>query len=169
MLSKAPEIRFPGVFFIVKNKRKCLKIIELNFYNLNIFLNFIVLKEVNKSRQKMKKYFETNQIPDSTHIAVELFYSKGGYNYFTGKQESRGVWLSLRPVTYEVKDGYTSESYMGFSGIKFLIKEMARKNQKQIDRIENELKNIIDDLVFHYEAGHQYQLVKGIDKLKALV
>lgn len=117
----------------------------------------------------MKQYFETSQIPDSTHIAVELFYNKGGYNYFTGKKESRGVWLSFRPVTYEVKDSYTSESYMGFSCVKFLIKEMARKSQKQIDKIESELKDVIDSLVFHYEAGHQYQLVKGVESLKALV
>lgn len=117
----------------------------------------------------MKRYFETNTIPNSTHIAVELFYSKGGYNYFTGKRESRGIWLSFKPVTYEVKDGYTSESYMAFSGTKFLIKELARKSKKQLANVAAELSRIIDSLVFHYEADHQYQLVKGVESLKALV
>lgn len=119
----------------------------------------------------IKRYFKTNAIPDSTHIAVELFYSKGGCNYFTGKIEERGIWLSFRPVTYEVKDGCTCESYTAFSGVKFLIKGLERMSRKQFAKVTAELhKNeLIDSLVFHYEADHQYQLVEGISSLKAAV
>ena len=119
----------------------------------------------------IKRYFKTNVIPYSTHIAVELFYSKGGCNYFIGKIEERGIWLSFRPVTYEEKDGYTCESYTAFSGIKFLIKGLERMSRNQLAKVTAELhKNeLIDSLVFHYEADHQYQLAKGIESLKALV
>ena len=118
----------------------------------------------------IKRYFEAKAFPDSTHIAVELFYSKGGCNYFTGKIEERGIWLSFRPVTYEVKDGCSCESYT-FSGVKFLIKGLERMSRKQFAKVTAELhKNeLIDSLVFHYEADHQYQLVKGIVSLKAAV
>lgn len=117
----------------------------------------------------IKRYFKTNVIPYSTHIAVELFYSKGGYNYFTGKIEERGVWLSFRAVTYKEKDGCTCESYAAFSGVKFLIKKLSRKSHKQMAKIAEELYKMIDSLVFHYEADHQYQLVKGIESLRGLV
>lgn len=117
----------------------------------------------------MKKYFETNQIPDSTHIKVELFYSKGGYNYFTGKEEKRGVYVSFCPVSREVRDGYTMESFFAFSGVKFLIKEMKRKSQKALDEVESKLSEVADILAMHYECQHEYQLVKGVESLKALV
>lgn len=119
----------------------------------------------------MKKYYETNVIPNSTHIAVELFYSKGGYNYFTGKIDESGIWLSFRPVTYEVKDGCTCESYTALSGVRFLIKGLGRMSRKQLAKVAAALQKneLIDSLVFHYESGHQYQLVKGIDSLKAAV
>lgn len=119
----------------------------------------------------IKRYFKTKCIPDSTHIAVELFYSKRGYNYFTGKIEESGIWLSFSPVTYGEKEGCTCESYTAFSGVKFLIKGLERMSRKQLAKVAAELhkSELIDSLVFHYEAGHQYQLVKGIESLKALV
>lgn len=115
----------------------------------------------------MKKYFETNQVPDSTHIKVELFYSKGGYNYFTGKEEKRGMYISFTPVSREERDGYSMESFVAFSGVKFLVKEMKRKSQKAIDEIENKLAEVVDVLAMHFECNHQYQLVQGVKSFTA--
>lgn len=74
----------------------------------------------------MKKYVEK----DGQTFAVSLTYSKGGTSYFTGKHESRGYYLSVRPVTLEKGDGYTSESFMIFSGYKHLLKEVKRQSDK---------------------------------------
>lgn len=74
----------------------------------------------------MKKYVEK----DGQTFAVEVMYSKGGISYFTGKHEARGYYLNVRPVTLEKGDGYTSESFMIFSGYKHLLKEVKRKSDK---------------------------------------
>ena len=72
-----------------------------------------------------------------THLDIELYYSKGGMNYFTSKNEGRGIYLSVQPVTRREN----SYSYTAFSGIKQLVKEMARFNQKALDtfEIDNEI------------------------------
>ena len=70
-----------------------------------------------------------------------------------------------------MKDGCTCESYTPVSGVRFLIKGLERMSRKQLAKVTAELhKNeLIDSLVFHYEADHQYQLVEGISSLKAAV
>lgn len=83
-----------------------------------------------------------------THIKVELYYAKGGWNYFTGNQERRGLYLSVSPVTRTVHEGGgVSESYVGFSGIKQFVLEMKRMNQKTLDNFvidEKMKKQLID-------------------------
>ena len=48
----------------------------------------------------MKKYLETTKSDGNkkTCLKVEVFYSKGGLNYFNYKEEKRGYWLSVRMV-----------------------------------------------------------------------
>ncbi len=38
-----------------------------------------------------------------THIRIDVYYSKGGTNLFSGRGEPRGYWLSATPI--EVHDG----------------------------------------------------------------
>lgn len=67
-------------------------------------------------------------------LKVELYYSKGGMNYFTGTNERRGLYLSVSPVERRVYEGGgCSEGFVAFTGIKKCVKEMARFNQKQLD------------------------------------
>lgn len=75
-----------------------------------------------------KKYLEVAE-GNATHIKVEVYYNKGGMNYFTSRVEARGIYLSVSPVTR----GENSESYMGFSGIKKHLLAMTRFNQKKVD------------------------------------
>jgi hypothetical protein len=71
---------------------------------------------------------------NATHLKVELYYSLGGMNYFTGANEARGLYLSVSPVTRTVYEfGGASESYVGFSGIKQHVLSMGKKNQKTFD------------------------------------
>lgn len=84
-------------------------------------------------------------------LKVELYYSKGGMNYFTGTNERRGLYLSVTPVekkTYEW--GGSSEGFVAFSGVKKFVKEMARFNQKQLDNFvvdEADMKQLIDHVL----------------------
>lgn len=77
----------------------------------------------------MKRY---EAIPNSPQeLKIEVRYNKGGMNYFTYKDEERGYYLSVTPVTRSKGEGYTTESYVGFSGIKKLVLPVARQSEKQ--------------------------------------
>ena len=78
---------------------------------------------------RTKKYLPLEPNSSATHLKVEIYYSKGGANYFTGTNEKRGIYLSVSPVTR----GENSESYIGFSGIKKHLVDMARFSQKTFD------------------------------------
>lgn len=80
----------------------------------------------------MKKYIALKENGQkATHLKIELYYSKGGMNYFTYRQERRGYYLSVAPV--ERKDygnGLMMEGTVLFSGIKKLLKEVKRQSAK---------------------------------------
>jgi hypothetical protein len=61
-----------------------------------------------------------------THLRCEVYYSKGGYNGFTGKQEQRGYYASVSPVKCEGM----FESYTAFTGCKSCILPCARQGKK---------------------------------------
>ena len=88
------------------------------------------------SHQSIKKtYLEvTENDAKVTHIKVETYYDKGGINYFTGQNEARGIKLSVSPVTRTLHDGkYWSEGYVGFTGSKRHMVDMARYNAKKCE------------------------------------
>ena len=90
------------------------------------------------------------QSGNATHLKVELYYSKGGMNYFTYNNEQRGLYLSVSPVTISKGDGYNTESYYGFSGIKQFVQEMKKFSEKTLENFviqENLLKNMIDIVI----------------------
>lgn len=79
----------------------------------------------------MKKYIEVKENRNATHLKIEVYYNLGGMNYFTGKPEARGYYLSVSPVSRSRTDyGATLESYTAFSGIKECIKTVTRKSVK---------------------------------------
>ena len=73
-----------------------------------------------------KEYREIN----GQTFRVEVFYDLGGYNYFTYKPKARGYYVSVTPVTLSKGNGYTTETYMAFSGYKHLLLEVKRKSKK---------------------------------------
>ena len=92
-----------------------------------------------------KKYIPCEE--KNTFLKCELYYSLGGYNYFTYKQEPRGYYLSVAPVE---KSGIM-ESYVAFSGIKKLMVEVKRKSKKKeseaVEMIEKSLPELVDVVV----------------------
>ena len=78
----------------------------------------------------MKKYLECTPGDRATHIRIEVYYDKGGYNPFTGGKENRGYYLAVTPIKREIFEGITLESVVCFSGAKLCLKEAARRSEK---------------------------------------
>jgi len=94
-----------------------------------------------------KKFLELESNAKATHLKVEVYYDKGGANYFTGGTETRGIKLSVSPVSRSESNGIVVESYTAFTGFKKHLKDMARFNQKACDSFvvdANEKKTLIE-------------------------
>lgn len=78
----------------------------------------------------MTTYIKVNGNGRANYLRIDLDYSKGGYNYFTYKQEPRGYYIHVSPVLREDRGGCVMESYAAFSGIKDCLLEVARKSNK---------------------------------------
>lgn len=94
----------------------------------------------------MKYYIGLKKNDAATHLRVEMYYNIGGMNYFTGRQERRGYYLSISPVT---RNGIM-ESFTAYSGVKFLLKEVSRKSakaEKQAEDLATELAPDYIDIV----------------------
>lgn len=75
----------------------------------------------------MKKY---ELIKDDLNIKTEVYYNKGGMNYFTSRNEERGYYLSVSPVRRSFSGNFVTESYTAFSGVKMLILPVKRQGEK---------------------------------------
>lgn len=96
----------------------------------------------------MKKYLAVKENNKRvTHLKCEVFYSLGGMNYFTYKQEGRGYYASVTPVERTEHDGYTMEGFMCFSGIKQLVKEVSRKSDKAMQTAEKIAETVFPALI----------------------
>lgn len=78
-----------------------------------------------------------------THIKIEVYYSLGGYNYFTYKKEERGYYLSVSPV----ERSEFMEVYTSFTGYKQLIKPVSRKSKKAEQEAEAIYKDYLPALL----------------------
>ena len=67
-------------------------------------------------RSITKKYLNTTQ--KNTQLQVEVYYSRGGWNFGTGKDDQRGYWLSIQPVSFWEEAGVKMMSITLFSGLK---------------------------------------------------
>lgn len=76
-------------------------------------------------------YFPVKGTPRVTHIKAECYYSLGGYNVFTGREEKRGYVISASPVERSPIGGVMMESYTAFTGKKYCFLECARKSKKK--------------------------------------
>jgi hypothetical protein len=77
----------------------------------------------------MKKYEKIEG--SNKELKIEVFYDKGGMNYFNSKNELRGYWLSMRQVEIERQGrGIVIESFGLMSGAKIFLKEVKRYSQK---------------------------------------
>lgn len=78
------------------------------------------------------------------YLSCEVYYSLGGYNGFTGKNEGRGYYISVSPVTI-TPDGLVS--YTLFSGVKKLVVPCNRKSKGKAEEAERIFDGEIAELV----------------------
>lgn len=97
----------------------------------------------------MKSVFKEYNESFSQTLKIELYYHLGGMNYFTGTNEARGYYLSVTPVTLSKGDGYTSESYTAFTGVKQLVVECKRQSGLAMNKAVNDHKTILPNLINH--------------------
>lgn len=99
---------------------------------------------------KTVRYYKVNNNPNATHLKAEIYYSLGGMNYFTYKNERRGYYMSISPVVRERIDYGTMESYTAFSGLKQCVLEVQRKSQKKM----NEAVEYFDKHILEFMKNH---------------
>ena len=103
-----------------------------------------------------KKYIPVRSKTTSkvNNLKLEVYYSLGGINYFTYKNEPRGYYLSVSPVERVQHDGYVTESVVLFSGIKKLVKEVAKSGKKHAEDAITISKNYWHELI-DYVCQHE--------------
>lgn len=91
----------------------------------------------------IKEYFEVTGNGGYTHLKCTLYYSLGGVNYFTYKNEGRGYYVSVTPV----ERGEYFESATAFTGYKQLVQPCTRKSKKQQEIAEEKYSEVRDKLI----------------------
>ena len=95
----------------------------------------------------MEKYVELSSNDRATHLWIRVYYHLGGCNVFTYRNEQRGYYLSVTPVTRETRSGCNMISMTAFSGVKQCVKAVTRKSAKAAAQAAENAQNYIHDLV----------------------
>lgn len=77
-------------------------------------------------------------VGDYQVLDVDIHYSLGGINYFTGDKNPRGYYMSVTPCTITDHGGWSTRSCVMFgkySGTKILLEPADRFNKKTFDRV----------------------------------
>lgn len=78
-------------------------------------------------------------------IKIETYYYKGGTNWFTGKINERGYYLSARLIEMTEKYECVLNSYSSVR--KMLIKAVTRASKKQEDEADKQALQYVNILV----------------------
>jgi hypothetical protein len=106
-------------------------------------------KPCNRSKERMAYY----AAPEGKTIKVELYYTKGGISFATNKQVRRGIFISITPVTLEkTQSGFTSESFMLFSGTRSLLCELKRFSEKALHDVAEKIDDLIPKVAANINA-----------------
>jgi hypothetical protein len=107
---------------------------------------------------ELKKIFKTDKTEKGNiYILANVFYDKGGMNFFTGRVERRGYYALLTPQERVSKDGFIQTKTTAFSGFKVFIspEEVMRKSKKAynvaLDIYNEREKEFLDSL--EYKTG----------------
>ena len=89
-------------------------------------------------------------------ITTEIYYHKGGMNYFTSNVEKRGYYFSIMPEEHS-ESGI--KTYTGFSGVKTCILEVAKKSKSAYEKAKAMLDNYENKYLKNFCNEKDYTLV----------
>ena len=96
----------------------------------------------------MIKMYMNVKNSDTKKIKIETYYSKNKQNWFNGKYDERGYYVSALLVEVVNKGTYTVESYtIPSSGYKILVKAVTRASKKQEEEADKQALQYINTLV----------------------
>ena len=99
---------------------------------------------------RMVRYYKVSNNPSATHLKAQIYYSLGGFNCFTYKNEARGYYMSITPVKRSSDSYGTMESYTAFSGLKQCVLPVQRKSQKKM----NEAISYFENNILEFMRNH---------------
>lgn len=101
-------------------------------------------------------------------LEIEVYYSLGGINYFSGNDSPRGYKLSLHPVTRHGMG--TTRTLMTSStapdrGIAFHIEDTNRFSAKKLQQIEEKIKPLYEELKNLFQEDRVNEIFKLVTNI----
>ena len=95
----------------------------------------------------MKKYTKIEGT-ENKYLKSEVYYNKGGINYFTSKTDPRGYWASVTIVEREIREnGVSIESFNLFgSGFREFLFEVKKQSNKAYEKAVAESTEVISKI-----------------------
>lgn len=117
------------------------------------------------SKQTKTFYIKTTRpIREYTTLGITILYTLGSINYFYNTTNSRGYYISFRPMTITPDKYGNIYSYALFEdpaiSFKILVKAANRFNQKHFNSICDFVEKHLDNLQELYENQKQVELYK---------
>jgi len=110
----------------------------------------------------IKTGYFTNEL---NMLRIEVSYDKGGYNFYGGSIDGRGVYCILTPVhKEEIYESSIIDGNRHNTGYKVFLKPLSRKSQKQIDLCAEKIMPLSDKIVALYEEGKHEEIVLMLKK-----
>jgi hypothetical protein len=106
-------------------------------------------------KQKSNGDFAYRSGAEGPVIGIEIYYSKGGGNVWSGGNDPRGIWGLIRPMKLE----RGMQSFCITDGKRFFIKPLARKSDKALLDVVEQLDSAIPGIAAKYEENHEAGLL----------
>ena len=90
-------------------------------------LQYIPIREISPDQAKESQA----RIGTPNELELEVSYSLGGTNCFTGAISPRGYYLTATPVERNKRDAYSTISFAIGTGVKAILLEVNRQSDKQ--------------------------------------
>lgn len=92
-------------------------------------------------------------------VKAEVYYNKGGVNFYNGQTNSRGIYVSLTPVTM-TPEGYEQWELGG--GICACIKTLPRFNTKALLEAVERLDAMIPQYAAHFTVELKREIIRDL-------
>ena len=104
-------------------------------------------------------------IEGNTYLCIDVSHRDGGMNFFSYKNEQKGVEVSFSKKEIVEKDGYKSMTYSPMDNCNFrlLMYPYNRRSQKQIDRAKqyiDEIGDVLFELWINNKKQEIFELIK---------